>query len=61
MRLRQRRLRVPDRRVTISLPPADLPKQGSGFELPIGIGLLVATGVVPQEKFRLSRGARTPH
>jgi magnesium chelatase family protein len=22
----------PDRRVTISLPPADLPKQGSGFE-----------------------------
>jgi magnesium chelatase family protein len=38
----------PDRRVTISLPPADLPKQGSGFDLPIGIGLLVATGVVPQ-------------
>jgi Mg chelatase-like protein len=38
----------PDRRVTISLPPADLPKQGSGFDLPIGIGLLVATGVVAQ-------------
>ena len=38
----------PDRRVTISLPPADLPKQGSGFDLPIGIGLLAATGVVPQ-------------
>jgi predicted ATPase with chaperone activity len=25
----------PDRRITVSLPPADLPKQGSGFDLPI--------------------------
>jgi predicted ATPase with chaperone activity len=23
----------PDRRITVSLPPADLPKQGSGFDL----------------------------
>src|SRR5512132_1486539 len=38
----------PDRRVTISLPPSDLPKQGSGFDLPIALGLLVATGAVPQ-------------
>ncbi|HEX6674676.1 MAG TPA: YifB family Mg chelatase-like AAA ATPase [Actinomycetes bacterium] len=38
----------PDRRVTISLPPSDLPKQGSGFDLPIAIGLLAATGAVPQ-------------
>jgi magnesium chelatase family protein len=38
----------PDRRVTISLPPSDLPKQGSGFDLPIAIGLLAATGTVPQ-------------
>jgi magnesium chelatase family protein len=38
----------PDRRVTISLPPADLPKQGSGFDLPIALGLLAATGAVPQ-------------
>ena len=30
----------PDRRITVSLPPADLPKQGSGFDLPIAIGLL---------------------
>ncbi len=37
----------PDRRVTISLPPADLPKQGSGFDLPIAIGLLAAAGLVP--------------
>src|ERR687887_1538603 len=38
----------PDRRVTVSLPPSDLPKQGSGFDLPIAIGLLAATGAVPQ-------------
>ena len=37
----------PDRRITVSLPPADLPKQGSGFDLPIAIGLLAAAGWVP--------------
>jgi magnesium chelatase family protein len=37
----------PDRRVTVSLPPADLPKHGSGFDLPIAIGLLVAAGSLP--------------
>jgi magnesium chelatase family protein len=37
----------PDRRITVSLPPADLPKQGSGFDLPIAIGLLAAAGAVP--------------
>jgi magnesium chelatase family protein len=39
----------PDRRITISLPPADLPKQGSGFDLPIAVGLLAATGLVPSK------------
>jgi magnesium chelatase family protein len=37
----------PDRRVTVSLPPADLPKHGSGFDLPIAVGLLAAAGSVP--------------
>jgi magnesium chelatase family protein len=37
----------PDRRVVVSLPPADLPKQGSGFDLPIAVGLLAAAGQVP--------------
>jgi magnesium chelatase family protein len=39
----------PDRRVTISLPPADLPKQGSGYDLPIAIGMLAAAGQVPAQ------------
>ena len=42
----------PDRRITISLPPADLPKQGSGFDLPIAVGLLAATGLVPSPALR---------
>jgi magnesium chelatase family protein len=37
----------PDRRVTVSLPPSDLPKHGPGFDLPIAIGLLAAGGNVP--------------
>jgi magnesium chelatase family protein len=37
----------PDRRVTVSLPPSDLPKHGPGFDVPIAIGLLAAGGSVP--------------
>jgi magnesium chelatase family protein len=43
----------PDRRVTISLPPSDLPKQGSGFDLPIAVGLLAATGAVAEDHGKL--------
>jgi magnesium chelatase family protein len=35
---------VPPRRVTINLAPADVRKDGTAFDLPIAIGLLVATG-----------------
>jgi magnesium chelatase family protein len=34
----------PRGRITINLAPADLPKEGSAFDLPIAIGLLVASG-----------------
>ena len=33
----------PSRRITVNLAPADLPKQGGGFDLPIALGLLIAT------------------
>lgn len=36
----------PARRITINLAPADLPKDGSRFDLPIAIGILVASGQV---------------
>ncbi|MFO1250671.1 MAG: YifB family Mg chelatase-like AAA ATPase [Inhella sp.] len=38
-------LRFPhDRRITVNLAPADLPKEGARFDLPIAIGLLAASG-----------------
>ncbi len=39
----------PDRRITINLAPADLPKEGSRFDLAIAIGILAASGQVPKE------------
>lgn len=35
---------LPPRRITVNLAPADTRKEGSAFDLPIAIGLLVATG-----------------
>ncbi|HLW04437.1 MAG TPA: YifB family Mg chelatase-like AAA ATPase [Azoarcus sp.] len=37
----------PQRRITVNLAPADLPKEGGLFDLPIAIGILVASGQVP--------------
>ncbi|HET9424330.1 MAG TPA: magnesium chelatase domain-containing protein, partial [Gemmatimonadaceae bacterium] len=37
---------LPARRVTVNLAPADLKKMSSGFDLPIALALLVATGQV---------------
>ncbi|UYG07856.1 YifB family Mg chelatase-like AAA ATPase [Halomonas sp. M4R1S46] len=39
----------PLRRITLNLAPADLPKDGGRFDLPIALGLLVASGQVPAE------------
>ncbi len=39
----------PARRITINLAPADLPKQGSRFDLAIALGILAASGQVPSE------------
>lgn len=40
----------PCRKITISLAPADLPKSGSGFDLPIAIGILAASDQIPKDK-----------
>ena len=40
----------PCRRITVNLAPADLPKAGSGFDLPIAIGILAASGQIPVQK-----------
>jgi hypothetical protein len=38
---------APPRRVTVNLAPADTPKSGTAFDLPIAIALLMATGQLP--------------
>jgi magnesium chelatase family protein len=40
-------LDFPVRRITVNLAPADMRKEGSAYDLPIAIGLLCATGVIP--------------
>ena len=40
------RFDFPQRHITISLAPADLPKEGSRFDLPIALGILAASGQV---------------
>ena len=40
-------LAMPYKRVTVNLAPADLPKEGSHYDLPIALGLLGAMGVLP--------------
>ena len=37
----------PGTRVTINLAPADVRKEGTGFDLPIALGLLAAQGIAP--------------
>jgi magnesium chelatase family protein len=38
----------PDDRITVNLAPADIKKEGTGFDLPIALGLLAATRVIDQ-------------
>ncbi|MDX1589080.1 MAG: YifB family Mg chelatase-like AAA ATPase [Oleiphilaceae bacterium] len=42
----------PARRITINLAPADLPKEGSRFDLPIALGILAASGQIAPESLR---------
>jgi magnesium chelatase family protein len=40
---------LPAKRITVNLSPADLPKEGSHFDLPIALALLAAIGIVPPD------------
>ncbi|WP_182417849.1 YifB family Mg chelatase-like AAA ATPase [Bartonella sp. HY038] len=42
-------LSMPVKRVTVNLAPADLPKEGSHYDLPIAIGLMISMGVLPKD------------
>ncbi|MDG1115828.1 MAG: YifB family Mg chelatase-like AAA ATPase [Flavimaricola sp.] len=40
---------LPSKRITVNLSPADLPKEGSHFDLPIAVALLAALEIIPHE------------
>lgn len=42
-------LAMPPKRVTVNLAPADLPKEGSHYDLPIALGLMAALGAIPPD------------
>jgi len=43
-------LALPPKRITVNLAPADVLKEGSHFDLPIAVGLLLAMGLLPAEQ-----------
>jgi magnesium chelatase family protein len=47
-------LDFPVRRITVNLAPADIRKEGSAYDLPIAVGLLCATGVIPASALQSS-------
>ena len=40
-------LAMPAKRITVNLAPADLPKEGSHYDLPIALGMMAALGAIP--------------
>ncbi|MCX7997055.1 MAG: YifB family Mg chelatase-like AAA ATPase [Patescibacteria group bacterium] len=44
--------RMPDCRVTINLAPGDIPKTGTGFDLPMAVSLLAADGILDPERIK---------
>src|SRR5437667_12433267 len=41
--------KMPLRRITVNLAPADLRKDGTAFDVPIAVGIMEAAGLVPPE------------
>jgi magnesium chelatase family protein len=42
-------LALPTKRITVNLAPADTPKEGSHYDLPIALGLMAALGAIPAD------------
>ncbi|MGY4283283.1 hypothetical protein ACVWXO_002503 [Bradyrhizobium sp. LM2.7] len=48
-RVRAALIALPARRIIVNLAPADLPKEGSHYDLPIALGLMAAIGAIPPD------------
>src|SRR5471032_541767 len=42
-------LAMPAKRITVNLAPADLPKEGSHYDLPIALGIMAEIGAIPSD------------
>lgn len=43
---------LPPQRIVVNISPADIRKEGTGFDLPIAIGILVSNGIIEEEKVK---------
>ena len=48
--LRNAGFAIPRGRIIVNLAPADIPKEGSAFDLPLALGLMTAMRLLPQQK-----------
>ncbi len=55
--LRNSGFELPARRITVNLAPADLPKEGTGYDLAIAVGILAASGQLPSVPLSLDEVA----
>ena len=44
--------RFPSHRITVNLSPADIKKEGAGFDLPMAAGILAAAGLLNHDKLK---------
>lgn len=42
-------IEIPAKRITISISPADMRKEGASYDLPVAIGVLISLGYIPKE------------
>lgn len=50
--LKNMNISIPPLRITINLSPADMPKEGTGYDLPIAVALLTALGYISEEHIK---------
>lgn len=50
--LKNAKINIPATHITVSISPADMRKEGSSYDLPIAIGVLVSLGYLPEESVR---------
>src|SRR5271157_4986878 len=43
---------LPAKRITVNLAPADMPKEGTHYDLPVALGVMAAAGAIAEETLR---------